>query len=107
MGVHCVEFEICDIIVNFRVYTVQKFNIEDKMICACIHNTNTNCSEAQNQSNNNADAKLGNYGATMHVELAVCMHDSQMCVQTGCSTLPVKTEVVLVKVHEYFYICIE
>ena len=37
---HYIEFEIFDIIVNFSVNTVQKFNIEDKIICFCSHNTN-------------------------------------------------------------------
>lgn len=32
LEVHCVEFEICDIIVNFTIHIVQRFNIKAKMI---------------------------------------------------------------------------
>lgn len=84
--VRCVEFEICDIIVNFTVHMVQKFSIKDKVICFCIHNTNTNCGKAQNQSNNNVLTKLGNYEAELYLELIVSMHNSQLCAQTSCSS---------------------
>lgn len=53
LKVPCVEFEIFDLIVNITMNTVQKFNIEDKMICFCSHNTNTNFGKAQNHSINN------------------------------------------------------
>ena len=63
LEVHRVEFERFDIIVNFPVNMVQKFTTEDKKICFCSHNTNTNFEKAQNHSNNNVLTKLGNYGA--------------------------------------------
>lgn len=73
---HCVEFEIFDIIMNFTVLIVQNFSLEDKMMCFCSHNTNTNFGKAQNRSKNNVLTKLGNYGAEMYLELVVCMHNS-------------------------------
>lgn len=97
--VHCVEFEICDFIVNFTVHIVQKFNMKDKMICVCIHNTSTNCGKAQNQSNNSVLTELGNCGAEQYLELVVCMHNSQLCVPTSCSAPPIKTEIVLAKIY--------
>lgn len=36
LEVHRVEFEISDIVMNFNVHIVQKFNIEDKMIFVVI-----------------------------------------------------------------------
>lgn len=106
LEVHCVEFEICDIIVNFTIHIVQRFNIKAKMIWFCVHNTNTNCGKAQNQSNNNVLTKLGNYGAEMYLELVVCMHNSQLCVQRSCSAPPIKIEVALPKIYKRFYIFI-
>lgn len=74
LEVHCVDSEISDILVNFTVNTVQKFNMEEKMICFCNHNMNFG--KAQNHSDNNVFTKLGNYGAEMYLELVVGMHNS-------------------------------
>lgn len=75
------------------------------MICFCSHNTNTNFGKAQNHSNNIVLTKWGNYGAEMYLELVVNMHNSSLCIQTSRSALPIKIEVVVVKIYKYFYIC--
>ena len=102
MKVHWVEFKIFDIIVNITMNTVQKFNTEDKMICFCSNNMNTNFGKAQNHNINNVFTKLENDGAEMYLELVVCMHNSYLCAQTSCSILPIKIEVVVVKIYKYF-----
>lgn len=103
---HCIEFEIFDIRVNFTVSTVQKFNTEDKVIVFVVI-IQRNFGKAQNHSNNSVLTKLGNYGAEIYLELVVCMYDSQLCVQTSCSILPIKIKTAVVKIYKYFCIFTE
>lgn len=93
---HCIEFEIFDIRVNFTVRTVQKFNTEDKVIVFVVI-VQRNFGKAQNHSNNSVLTNLGNYGAEIYLELVVCMYNSQLCVQTSYSILPIKIKIVVVK----------
>lgn len=72
LKVHCIEFEVFDINVDFIVNTVQKF--ENKIIYFYSVNINTNFGRTQHYSNSNVLTKLGNR-AEMYLKLVVCKHN--------------------------------
>lgn len=96
--------ETSDILTGYLLRCVKRYGVEEKVICLCADNTNTNFGGVARKGQGNVFRKLQKSLGRPIFGIGCSAHILHNAVQHACDYLPIDPEVILVKRYKFFFV---